>query len=104
MTAQDQVAATVSDNQLKRNVLGLPSAMAMSLAFISPTIGVIFISSLIAGKAGLSSPFVFLIGTIGIALMASTLAQFTRRITSAGTFYKFICQSFGTATAFVAGM
>src|SRR3984957_14392803 len=104
MTAQDQVAATVSDNQLKRNVLGLPSAMAMSLAFISPTIGVIFISSLIAGKAGLSSPFVFIIGTLGIALMASTLAQFTRRITSAGTFYKFICQSFGTSTAFVVGM
>jgi amino acid transporter len=93
-----------SDNQLKRNALGLPSAMAISLAFISPTIGVIFISSLIAGKAGLSSPFVFIIGTLGIALMASTLAQFTRRITSAGTFYKFICQSFGTSTAFVAGM
>ena len=94
----------VNDNQLRRNVLGLPSAMAMSLAFISPTIGVIFISSLIAGKAGLSSPFIFLVGTIGIALMASTLAQFTRRVTSAGTFYKFICQSFGTSTAFVAGM
>jgi amino acid transporter len=96
--------AEVTDNQLRRNALGLPSAMAMSLAFISPTIGVIFISSLIAGKAGLSSPFVFIIGTLGIALMASTLAQFTRRITSAGTFYKFICQSFGTSTAFVAGM
>lgn len=94
----------VTDNQLRRNALGLPSAMAMSLAFISPTIGVIFISSLIAGKAGLSSPFVFIVGTLGIALMASTLAQFTRRITSAGTFYKFICQSFGTSTAFVAGM
>jgi amino acid transporter len=93
-----------SDNQLKRNALGLPSAMAMSLAFISPTIGVIFISALIAGKAGLSSPFVFIVGTVGIALMASTLAQFTRRVTSAGTFSKFICQSFGTSTAFVAGM
>ena len=94
----------MNDNQLRRNVLGLPSALAISLAFISPTIGVIFISSLIAGKAGLSSPFIFLVGTLGIALMASTLAQFTRRITSAGTFYKFICQSFGTSTAFVAGM
>src|ERR1700735_2355039 len=104
MTAEPHVAAAVSDNQLKRNALGLPSAMAISLAFISPTIGVIFISSLIAGQAGLSSRFVFIIGTLGIALMASTLAQFTRRVTSAGTFYKFICQSFGTSTAFVAGM
>jgi len=104
MTTAAPRPAAVTDNQLRRNALGLPSAMAMSLAFISPTIGVIFISSLIAGKAGLSSPFVFIVGTLGIALMASTLAQFTRRITSAGTFYKFICQSFGTSTAFVAGM
>ncbi len=106
MAAANPTAAppATSDNQLKRNALGLPSALAISLAFISPTIGVIFISSLIASKAGLSSPFVFIIGTVGIALMASTLAQFTRRITSAGTFYKFICQSFGTSTAFVAGM
>ncbi len=91
-------------NELKKNTLGLPSALAMSLAFISPTIGVIFISAFIAGKAGESSPFVFLLGTIGIALMALTLAQFTRRITSAGTFYKFISNSFGLSTGFVAAL
>lgn len=91
-------------NELKRNALGLPSAIGMSLAFISPTIGVIFISALIASKAGLSSPFVFLLGTMGIALMASTLAQFTRRVTSAGTFYKFITLAMGRRTGFVAGM
>lgn len=102
----DQVHQEVGGgaNQLKRNALGLPSAMAMSLAFISPTIGVIFISALIAGKAGEASPFIFLLGTLGIALMALTLAQFTSRITSAGTFYKFICNSFGTSTGFVAAM
>lgn len=97
----DQVTG---ENELKKNALGLPSALAMSLAFISPTIGVIFISALIAGKAGEASPFVFLLGTVGIALMALTLAQFTRRITSAGTFYKFICNSFGTQVGFVAAL
>jgi amino acid transporter len=90
--------------ELKRNALGLPSTMAMSLAFISPTIGVIFISALIAGKAGVSSPFTFILGTLGITLMASTLAQFTRRVTSAGTFYKFITLSLGRRAGFVAGM
>lgn len=93
-----------STNELKRNALGLPSAMAMSLAFISPTIGVLFISALIAGKAGLASPFTFILGTLGVALMASTLAQFTRRVTSAGTFYKFITLSLGRQVGFVAGM
>jgi len=91
-------------NSLVRNALGLPSALAMSMAFISPTIGVIFISALIASKAGISSPFTFILGTIGIALMASTLAQFTRRVTSAGTFYKFVCLSLGRQTGFVVGI
>jgi amino acid transporter len=90
-------------HELKRNALGLPSTMAMSLAFISPTIGVLFISALIAGKAGTASPFTFILGTLGIALMASTLAQFTRRVTSAGTFYKFITLSLGRQIGFVAG-
>ncbi|WP_164835961.1 APC family permease [Actinacidiphila soli] len=91
-------------NELRRNVLGLPSALGMSLAFISPTIGVLFISALVAGKAGLSSPFVFILGTVGISLMASTLAQFTKRVTAAGTFYKFITLSIGPSVGFVAGM
>jgi amino acid transporter len=36
--------------------------------------------------------------------MASTLAQFTRRVTSAGTFYKFITLGLGNRAGFVAGM
>jgi amino acid transporter len=104
MVAQDSLKVTTHNNELKQNAIGLPSAMAMSLSFISPTIGVIFISALIAGKAGVSSPFTFILGTIGIALMASTLAQFTRRVTSAGTFYKFITLAFGRRAGFVAGM
>ena len=89
--------------ELKRGALGLPSAMAMSLAFISPTIGVIFISALIASHAGAASPLAFVVGTLAVALMASTLAQFSKRIPSAGTFYTFIARSFGSPVGFVAG-
>jgi amino acid transporter len=103
MTASEAVQERPS-NSLVRNALGLPSALAMSMAFISPTIGVIFISALIASKAGIASPFTFILGTLGIALMASTLAQFTRRVTSAGTFYKFVCLSLGRQAGFVVGI
>lgn len=103
MTASETVQERPT-NSLKRNALGLPSALAMSMAFISPTIGVIFISALIASKAGVASPFTFILGTLGIALMASTLAQFTRRVTSAGTFYKFVCLSLGRQAGFVVGI
>jgi amino acid transporter len=97
-------AAPTGTNDLKRNALGLPSALAMSLAFISPTIGVIFISSLIGGQAGVASPFIFLLGTIGIALMAVTIAEFARRVTSAGGFYKFITLGLGNRAGFACGM
>jgi amino acid transporter len=104
MTAEAPPSAGAAHGQLRRNVLGLPSAMGMSLAFISPTIGVIFISALVAGKAGLASPFVFILATLGISLMASTLAQFTRRVTAAGTFYKFITLALGPSAGFVVGL
>jgi len=78
--------------------------MAMSLAFISPTIGVIFISALIGTHAGVSSPFAFILGTIGIALMALTLSEFAKRVTSAGGFYKFVTLAFGSHAGFVIGV
>jgi amino acid transporter len=104
MAADVKPPAEAPTHQLRRNVLGLPSAIGMSLAFISPTIGVLFISSLVASKAGLSSPFVFILGTVGISLMASTLAQFTKRVTAAGTFYKFVTLAMGPTVGFVAGL
>jgi len=90
-------------DRLKRNAIGLPSAMAMSLAFISPTIGVIFISALIANQAGASAPFAFIIGTIGVLLMANTLAEFTKRVPSAGTFYSFAARAGGRYVGFMVG-
>lgn len=89
--------------ELRRDSIGLPSAMAMSLAYISPTIGVIFITALIASKSGVAAPFTFILGTIGIAFMALTLAHFSTRVPSAGTFYTFISQGLGSSTGFVMG-
>jgi amino acid transporter len=95
--------AGAHDDRLKRNAIGLPSAMAMSLAFISPTIGVIFISALIANQAGASAPFAFILGTAGVLLMANTLAEFTKRVPSAGTFYTFAGQAAGRYVGFIVG-
>ena len=44
--------AGVDYGELRRNAMGLPSAFAMSVAFISPTIGIVFISALLASVAG----------------------------------------------------
>jgi amino acid transporter len=104
MTATEPTLQAGKDyGELRRNSIGLPSALAMSLAYISPTIGVIFITALIASKAGVAAPFTFIIGTIGIGFMALTLAHFSTRVPSAGTFYTFISQGLGPSTGFVMG-
>lgn len=89
---------------LKPNAMGLPSAFAMSVAFVSPTIGVVFISALLASVAGASAPFAFLLSTIAMACTAYALAQFAGRIPSAGLLYSAPAQSFGPATGMVVGV
>ncbi len=89
--------------RLRRNAIGLPGALAMSLAFISPTTGILFISALIASQAGASAPFAFIIGTLGVLLMAYILAEFTFKVPGAGTFYTFNAQGIGPKSGFLTG-
>lgn len=89
---------------LKPNTMGLPSAFAMSVAFVSPTIGIVFISALLASVAGASSPFAFVLGTVAMACTAYALAQFAGRIPSAGLLYSAPAQSFGPGVGMVVGV
>jgi amino acid transporter len=89
---------------LKENAMGLPSAFAMSIAFVSPTIGIVFISALLASVAGGASPLAFLLGTIAMACTAYSLAQFAGRIPSAGLLYSSTAKTFGPSTGFVVGI
>ncbi|HXC03922.1 MAG TPA: hypothetical protein VNZ86_04170, partial [Bacteroidia bacterium] len=65
--------ANTKEEKLEKNAVGLAGAFGMSLAFISPTTGVLFITTLIASKAGIASPFAFIIGTLGVLLIAWVL-------------------------------
>jgi amino acid transporter len=91
-------------NELKRDSLGLPSTIAVSLSFIAPTIGAIFETQLIAGKAGASTPFVFAIGAIALALNASTFAQFAKRVPSSGILYSSVAKGLGAPAGLVMGL
>lgn len=91
------------EQKLQKNAVGLAGAFAMSLAFISPTTGILFISTLIASQAGASAPFAFIIGTLGVLLMAWILAQFASKVPAAGTFYTFNSQGIGPRAGFMTG-
>jgi amino acid transporter len=100
--AQSQVG--VGPGELRRNAMGLPSAFAMSVAFISPTIGIVFISALLASVAGAAAPLALIIGSVAMACTAWSLAQFAGRIPSAGVLYSSVAKTFGVSTGFVMGV
>lgn len=104
-TYKDQVLpkAGVDYGELRRNAMGLPSAFAMSVAFISPTIGIVFISALLASVAGAAAPLAFIVGSLAMACTAYSLAQFAGRIPSAGVLYSCVAKTFGVSTGFVMG-
>jgi amino acid transporter len=77
--------------------------LAISVAVISPTIGVVFISALVIQHAGGSAPFAFLVTAVAALCLGWTLLQFVIRIPTAGSFYPFITQGLGKPIGFVAG-
>jgi len=95
--------SVASDEKLEKNAVGLAGAFGMSLAFVSPTTGVMFISTLIASQAGLASPFAFIVGTLGVLLMAWVLAMFAHETPAAGTFYTFNSKGIGPRAGFMSG-
>lgn len=96
-------SANTNEEKLEKNAVGLAGAFGMSLAFISPTTGVLFITTLIASKAGIASPFAFIMGTLGVLLMAWVLAMFAHATPSAGTFYSFNSKGIGPRAGFMTG-
>lgn len=90
--------------ELRRDSLGLPSVLAVSLSFISPTIGAIFVTALIVGQAGASAPFVFGMGAVALTLNAVTFSQFARRVPSSGILYSSVAKGLGASTGLVQGL
>ena len=90
--------------ELRRDSLGLPSVLAVSLSFISPTIGAIFVTALIVGQAGASAPFVFGLGALALTLNAVTFSQFARRVPSSGILYSSVAKGISPSVGLVQGL
>ena len=91
-------------NELRRDSLGIPSVLAVSLSFISPTIGAIFVTALIVGQSGGSAPFIFAMGAVALTLNAVTFSQFARRMPSSGILYSSVAKGIGPSTGLVQGL
>ena len=92
------------DGGLARGVLGLRHLTATSLANMAPALGLYFTIALLANYAGLASPFAVLLGVVGLAGTAFTLASFSQHSPSVGSFVNYIQKGFGTRTGITSGV
>jgi amino acid transporter len=92
---------TVAQTQLKAGAIGLPGVLMQGVTAIAPAIAGMFTIPFIVSNAGVTAPLAYL-GAFVIALMLGyVLAQFSRYMTSTGTYYTYVSQSLGGRMGFL---
>lgn len=92
---------TVAETELKAGAIGLPGVLMQGVTAIAPAIAGMFTIPFIVSNAGVTAPLAYL-GAFIIALMLGyVLSQFTKHMTSTGTYYTFISNSLGERWGFL---
>jgi amino acid transporter len=94
---------TAASNRLRANAIGVPGAIAMSIAIMAPAAGMMFVPQVVAGYAGAAVPLVYLISLVGSLFVANTIVEFSRRLVHAGSFYGFNSAGLGGTFGFLSG-
>lgn len=88
---------------LEHGVLGLPDAVAQSVALLSLAIGVAFAASATAGDAGAAAPLTYLVAGVAALCLASVIVRFARRFATVGGVYTYTAKGLGPEAGFLAG-
>ncbi len=88
-------AVDKSGDHLKAGQLGTADVTASTVANIGPGIDFYFGFGVIAVTAGVAAPLTILAATVAVALLAFTVAEFTRAEPSAGSFITYVETSLG---------
>jgi amino acid transporter len=84
-----------SGDQLKSGQLGIADVTASTVANIGPGIDFYFGFGVIAVTAGVAAPLTILAATVAVALLAFTVAEFTKAEPSAGSFITYVETALG---------
>jgi amino acid transporter len=91
----------VAETQLKAGAIGLPGVLMQGVTSIAPAIAGLFTIPFIVSNAGITAPLAYL-GAFIIALMLGyVLAEYSKYMTSAGTYYTFVSKSLGGRAGFL---
>jgi amino acid transporter len=102
MTETKQPAKT-GGTGLRAGALGVPGIVVLSAVLMGPAISLFFNTPVMASTAGAAVPLAFVLSMIGILFTAWTVAQYGRKIATAGSFYGFVVRSGGKSMGFLTG-
>jgi amino acid transporter len=97
------VAAEGSGVTLKREEIGLADVLFQAITHMAPAVGVAFAIIVGAPLAGGSLPLAVLLALIGCALTASSVAQLSKHLPTAGSFYTWSSQAIHPSLGFLLG-
>ena len=89
--------------QLSRGVLGLPSALVMSVATMAPAAAIFFNTIPQAGIVGSAIPLTYVIGFVLALLLAHQVAALAAEMPGSGSVYTFVARGLGARPGFITG-
>lgn len=96
-------AAEAGKPALRRGVLGLPHAIVISVAVMSPAASVFFNTIPQAQYVGGAIPLCYAIGFLVALVVANQYSQFSRELPSSGSAYTFVTEGLGPRWGFLTG-
>lgn len=89
--------------RLKKNAISLAGAIALPAAFMGPATSLYFSTFPAASEAGIAVGFSTLLATIVCLMVASSIAEFSRKLPTSGFAYTFATRTFGPRAGFMVG-
>jgi amino acid transporter len=86
---------------LRGNVLGLPHAIVISVAVMSPAASIFFNTVPQAGLVGAAIPLCYVVGFVVALLVANQYSEFSRELPSSGSAYTFVTEGLGAKAGFL---
>jgi amino acid transporter len=93
---------SMSVGELKRQ-LNLPETVAMSVALMAPTTGMVFVTPLLAAAAGYNVPLAFVVSLVAVMIIGYCFGRLGQRYAHAGSAYGLTRHALGAWSGVVAG-
>jgi amino acid transporter len=98
-----EIVKAGSTSRLRSGALNLMETVGQSLAAIAPTLTPALNITVVAGLAGLGCWLSYLIGTVGVVIVAACVGVLAARHPEAGSYFVYIGRSFGPLAGALAG-